>query len=142
MLWALASAQYPAQHQLILDTAQVAVVEAVSSFALNARRAMEVLNGANRFRMDSPRWQWAPSGPGELVSDLRDALNRVIHAQTLEVGFTILPPSVAVIDGGAVAVPYVRAATDRKQLAFIDPFALSHAFLYQVVRNAGAFTTQ
>jgi len=31
---------------------------------------------------------------------------------------------------GALVVPYVRAATDRKKLAFIDPFALSHAFLY------------
>jgi len=48
----------------------------------------------------------------------------------LDVGFKELPESVAVIAEGALVVPYVRAVTDRKQLAFIDPFALSHAFLY------------
>ncbi len=129
-LWALASAQYPKQHGLILDTAQVAVIETVSAFALNARRAMEVLHQAKKFPLASPRWHWAPTEDGETVSDLWDALNRIIHAQKLEVGFVLLPAEVAVIDGGAVVVPFIRAATDRKKLAFIDPFALSHAFLY------------
>ena len=131
-LWALASAQYPKQHGLILDTAQMAVIETVSAFALNARRAMEVLPQAKKFALGSPRWQWAPTEDGEIVSDLWDALNRIIHAHKLEVGFVLLPAKVAVIDGGAVVVPFIRAATDRKKLAFIDPFALSHAFLHGV----------
>jgi hypothetical protein len=69
-------------------------------------------------------------------------VSQVIHAQKLEVGFEQLPTSVSVIDGGALVVPYIQAATDRKKLAFIDPFALSHAFLYGAypklvaVRNA------
>lgn len=129
-LWALASAQYPKQHGLILDTAQVAVIETVSAFALNARRAMEVLHQAKKFPLVSPRWHWEPTEDGEIISDLWDALNRIIHAQKLEVGLVLLPAEVAVIDGGAVVVPFIRAATDRKKLAFIDPFALSHAFLY------------
>jgi hypothetical protein len=129
-LWALASAQYPKQHGLILDTAQVAVIETISAFALNARRAMEVLHQAKKFQLATPRWHWAPTEHGEIVSDLWDALNRIIHAQKLEVGFVLLPVEVAVIDGGAVVVPFIRAETDRKTLAFIDPFALSHAFLY------------
>ena len=129
-LWALASAQYPKQHALILETAQAAVVETVSTFAVNARRAMEVLHNAKRFRLASPRWQWEPTEDGEIVGDLWDALNRIVHAQRLDVGFVLLPAEVAVIDGGAVVVPFVRAATDRRSLAFIDPFALSHAFLY------------
>jgi len=133
VLWALASAQYPERHQLILNAAQVAAVETISSFALNARRAMEVLTGQKRFRLNAPRWQWAPTVGGEIVCDLRDGLNRIIHAQALEIGFTALPKNVAVIDGGAVVVPYIRAATDRRQLAFIDPFALAHAFLYQAL---------
>jgi len=130
-LWALASAQYPKQHALILERTQVAVVETVSAFALNARRAMEVLHNARKFRLTSPRWQWAPTVDGEIVCDLWDALNRIIHAQQLEVGFEMLPAEVACINGGAVVVPYIRAATDRKKLAFIDPFALSHAFLFE-----------
>ncbi len=65
-----------------------------------------------------------------MVSNLRDALNRIIHAQKLVVGFEQLLPQVSVIDGRALVVPYIQAATDRKKLAFIDPFALSDAFLY------------
>lgn len=65
--------------------------------------------------------------------DIRDALNRIIHAQQLQVGFEELPAKISVIDGGALVVPYVKASTDRKKLAFIDPFALSHAFLYRAL---------
>jgi hypothetical protein len=52
------------------------------------------------------------------------------YARTLYVGFEKLPDSISVIDGGAIVTPYIRAETDRKELAFIDPFSLSHAFLY------------
>ena len=129
-LWALSSAQYPKQHQLILDVAAASIIEAVSAFALNARRAMEILPKGEKFPLVQPRWSWAPSAQGEVVTDLWDALNRIIHAQKLQVGFEELPSQLSIVDGGAVVVPYVQAATDRKQLAFIDPFALAHAFLY------------
>jgi hypothetical protein len=111
----------------------VAVVESISAFALNARRARQVLNKAKKFRLDSPCWQWAPTDAGEIVCDLWVALSRIIHAQKLEVGFELLPPNIEVIDGGAVVVPYIRAATDQYPLAFIDPFALAHAFLYEAL---------
>jgi len=129
-LWALASAQYPKSRPLILQVATTAIVEVVSTFALNARRALEVLPSNMKFPLAQPRWQWAPSSEGEQVRDLWEALNRIIHAQKLQIGFEQLPEQLTVIDGGALVVPYVRAETDRKKLAFIDPFALSHAFLY------------
>jgi hypothetical protein len=129
-LWALASAQYPKSHSLIIEIATTAMIEVVSTFALNARRALEVLPSGVKFPLAQPRWKWAPTADGEMVTDLWDALNRIIHAQKLQVGFEQLPTNVAVIDGGSLVVPYVKAATDRKKLAFIDPFSLSHAFLY------------
>ena len=129
-LWALASAQYPKGHPLILQVATTAIVEVVITFALNARRALEVLPSSIKFQLAQPRWKWAPSSEGEKVQDLWEALNRIIHAQKLQVGFEQLPENLAVIDSGALVVPYIRAETDRKKLAFIDPFALSHAFLY------------
>jgi hypothetical protein len=132
-LWALSSAQYPKSHPLILRVATTAIVEVMSTFALNARRALEVLPPSVKFTLAQPRWSWAPTTNGELVQDLWDALNRIIHAQQLQVGFEQLPVQIAVIDGGALVVPYVKAATDRKKLAFIDPFALSHAFLYDAL---------
>ncbi len=129
-LWALASAQYPKGHDLILNVATGIIIEVVSTFALNARRALEILPKGEKFRLAQPRWQWMPRNEAELVDDLREALNRVIHAQKLTVGFEELPAQAAVISEGALVVPYVQAATDQKKIAFIDPFALSHAFLY------------
>jgi len=129
-LWALASAQYPKQHPLILNIVAASIIEAVSAFALNARRAMELLPFTERITLSQPRWSWQPVPGEEIVKDLRDALNRIVHARSLDVGFEDLPKHLSVIDGGTVVVPYVRAATDRRPKAMIDPFALSHAFLY------------
>jgi len=42
-LWALASAQFPFKNGLIQENANATIIEVLSSFALNARRAMEVL---------------------------------------------------------------------------------------------------
>ncbi|MBD3652341.1 hypothetical protein [Kangiella sp.] len=129
-LWSLASSQYPLKNQLIQEYANTTIIEVVSSFALNARRAMEVLPPKVKYPLSAARWKWIPSCKGEKVAVLWDALNRIIHARKLYVGFEHLPSDVSVIDGGAIIVPYIQAETDRKELAFIDPFSLSHAFLY------------
>lgn len=137
VLWAMASAQYPINAENIREVAAVRVVEALSAFALNARRAMEALPGPLRIELRQPRWMWTPAESGEIVKDFRDALNRVLHAQVLLAGFERLPEHLCVIDGGAVVIPYVQAKTDRKELAYIDVFAVAHAFFAEV---AGAFT--
>ena len=132
-LWALSSSQYPLQNRLIQENANATIIEVISSFALNARRAMEVLPSNVKYPLNAARWKWEPTKKGEKVAGLWDALNRIIHAQKLYVGFERLPDSLSVIDGGAIIVPYIQAETDRKELAFIDPFALSHAYLYGVL---------
>ncbi len=132
-LWALSSAQYPFQNRLIQEYTNTTLIEVISSFALNARRAMEVLPSNVKYPLNVARWTWKPTIDGEKVADLWDALNRIIHARKLYVGFERLPDKVSVIDGGAIIVPYIRAETDRKELAFIDPFSLSYAFLYDVL---------
>jgi hypothetical protein len=129
-LWSLASSQYPLRNRLIQEYANTTIIEVASSFALNARRAMEVLPPKVKYPLNAARWKWEPSSNGEKVADLWDALNRIIHARKLDVGFELLPDDVSVIDGGAIIVPYIQAETDRKELAFIDPFSLAHAFLY------------
>ena len=129
-LWSLSSSQYPFQNRLIQEHANATIIEVISSFALNARRAMEFLPSKVKCPLNTARWKWETVIKGEKVADLWDALNRIIHAKKLYVGFERLPDSVSIIDGGAIVVPYIRAETDRKELAFIDPFALAHAFLY------------
>lgn len=130
-LWAFASAQYPKQHDLILAVTTESVIEAISSFALNARRALEILPSTQKFQLAQSRWKWAPKAGSEKVHELKDSLHRIIHAQKLNVGFEELPRNMSVIDGGSLVIPYVQAETDRKKLAFIDPFALAHTFLYE-----------
>lgn len=132
-LWALSSAQYPFQNRLIQEHTNISFIEVVSTFALNARRAMEILPPKVKYPLNSARWVWKPTKDGEKVADLWDSLNRIIHAQKLHIGFERLPEKMSVIDGGAIIVPYIMAETDRKKLAFIDPFSLSHAFLYRVL---------
>ncbi len=131
--WALASAQYPLDHKVVQNNATVILVEAISSFSLNARRLLEVIPDRPNIQLAQSRWKWVPKTDGELVTNLWDALNRVIHARKLEVGWEVLPPRVSVIDNGAIVVPYIQAETDRRALAFIDPFSLAHAFLYTVL---------
>lgn len=132
-LWSLSSAQYPLQNGLIQEHVNATIIEVVSSFALNARRAMEVLPPNVKYPLRVVRWHWEPSTNDQKVSGLWDALSRIIHAQTVFVGFERLPDAASVIDGGAIVIPYIQVETDRKKRAFVDPFSLAYAFLYDVL---------
>jgi hypothetical protein len=133
LLWSLASAQYPEKNQLLVDTAIAEMIEQLDIFALNTRRVMERLQKQKPVQLTSKRWVWTPSSEMPVVSNFQDALNHIIHAHTLEVGVERLPRETSVIDGGAVVIPYVLAKTDKREKAYIDPFALAHAFFYQVL---------
>lgn len=129
-LWALSSTEYPKHHQPLITALVTNVIEVASTFALNARRAMELLPKEAKFLLNSPCWKWEPSTAEERINDLWDATNRIIHARRLLVGLESLPKHLSVITGESVFVPYIQAETDKKNLAFIDPFAMSHAYLY------------
>ncbi len=139
ILWAIASSQYPLQNKLIQLHIVAQTIEIVSAFALNARRVVERLPKTEKFNLSSHRWDWQPTSKMNKVGDFVDALNHIIHAKTLEVGMETLPEKASIIDGGAVCIPYVLASTDRKDKAYIDPFALAHCFYYQVTIAAQKF---
>lgn len=132
-LWALTSTQYPFDNRGIQIEAEATIIDVASSFSMNARRAIETLPKELKFPLNAPRWNWQPASDRYLVKDLWDSLNQIIHAQELIVGFEKLPDNVSVFDNGAIVVPYILARTDRKELSYIDPFAMSHAYLYQVM---------
>ena len=132
-LWSFASTQYPIQDGAVIQARlEYMVVESASAFSFNARRAMEVLND-REFKLRQPRYVWQPTVDGEVVGNLWDALNRIIHSKKLTVGFERPPEKMANISGGAYVVPYIQAETDRRKLAFVDTFSLSHCFLYDVL---------
>jgi len=128
-LWALASSTYPRGHEPIINGVVIAMLDSVSSFALNARRALEVLPNSEKFFLRSPRWCWQPSTGQPMVGDLWEATNRIIHAKRLLIGVESLPEQTSWITSEPVVVPYIQAETDRKELSLIDPFAMAHAFL-------------
>ncbi len=132
-LWSFASASYPIQDGVVIQARlEYMVVESASAFSLSARRAMEVLNDLE-FKLRQPRYEWQPTVDGEVVGNLRDARNRIIHSRKMTVGFEPLPEKMTVISGGAYIVPYIRVETDRRKLAVVDTFSLSHCFLYDVL---------
>lgn len=133
VLWSLASAQFPKKNEVILNVATGQIIEAISQFAMNARRSMESVSKSQKFGLTQPRWAWESKKGQALVADFRYATNRIIHAKSLRVGFEELPQNIAVIDEGAFVIPYVEAETADRQAAFIDPFAFSHAYLYQII---------
>jgi len=129
-LWALASTEYPKSHEPLVTALVTNVIEVSSSLALNCRRALEVLPKDKKFPLNNPRWKWEPTSGEARIDDLWDATNRIIHARRLLIGLEKLPVHLSNIQGEAVFVPYIKAETDRKELAFIDPFAMAHAFLF------------
>jgi hypothetical protein len=131
-LWSLSSTQFPRGNAVILNYATEEMIENISSFALNARRVLEAMPHTLKYRLEASRWQTQPTAGHPVVQDFGDALNRIAHAKSIQVGFEQLPNEVSIINGGAVVIPYIFATTDRKEKSYIDPFSLAHAFFYQL----------
>ena len=85
-----------------------------------------------KFTLDEPFRHWSEHRLPK-VADLRDALNRIVHATEFEVGFEQLPDKAANIRGGAIGVVYLRTRTDQREEALIDVFALASCFFHQVL---------
>ena len=64
-LWALSSSQYPFKNRLIQEHTNITIIEVISSFALNARRAMEVLPPKVKYPLNAERWKWEPMKGGK-----------------------------------------------------------------------------
>jgi hypothetical protein len=67
------------------------------------------------------------------VTELRDALNRIIHATDFKVGFERLPDGATRIDGGAIAVLYLKTTTDQRAEVLIDILSLASCFFHKLL---------
>jgi hypothetical protein len=138
-LWAIGSAQYPMSNPILCNQAINAMTEALTTFAVNCRRALQGLNRPFSIRTAGP-WNWKPEAEAEVatafVVDFRDALNRIVHADRLVVVLVPLPPSLArIADGPSLAFPAVEVRTDHKPLAFVDYFGLASTYFSDVVTH-------
>ena len=89
-----------------------------------------------KFTLNEPFRLWSPARGLTKVTDLREALNRIVHATEFEVGFDQLPDAASEISGGAIGVIYLRTKTDKREEALIDVFALASSFSPTPPRHA------
>ncbi len=135
MLWALGSAPFP----LALDNAAIIqshidrlVTDTAIDFAIHVRRILDNNAIRTRFTLNDQLRRWSGHRLPK-VDDLRDALNRIVHATEFEVGFERLPDNAADIRGGAIGVIYLRTRTGQREEALIDVFALASCFFFRVL---------
>ena len=133
-LWAFGGAPFPlANGAVIQEHVEMDVTETAIAFAIHARRILDNNAITTKFTLDEPFRHWTPAKGLTKVRDLRDALNRIVHATEFKVGFERLPDSAAKIDGGAIGVIYLRTKTDKREEALIDVFALASCFFHKVL---------
>ena len=133
-LWAFGSAPFPFTNGAIIQShAEQAVTDTAIAFAIHVRRLLDNRNIRTQFTLDEPFWHWSATGALTKVKQLRDALNRIVHATEFTVGFERLPDGAAKIEGGAISVLYLKTKTDQREDALIDVFALATCFFHQVL---------
>lgn len=117
-LWAFGSAPFPlANGAAIQSHVEMDVTETAIAFAIHARRILDNKSIRTKFALDEPFRNWTPAKGLAKVQDLRDALNRIVHAVEFTVGFERLPDSAAKIDGGpSASYIFERGRTSEKML--------------------------
>jgi hypothetical protein len=110
-----------------------AVTDTAIAFAIHVRRLLDNRKIRTQFILDEPFWHWSPTGGLTKVKQLRDALNRIVHATDFQVGFERLPHEATKIERGAICVLYLRTATDQREPSLIDVFALASCFFHYVL---------
>lgn len=109
----------------------------LAEFAMHARRLNEVLSleqiafgGA-----DSLRFNATPM-PAPLESNYRDALNRLIHAKTYTVGYSVWDGNKVFLASRQNVIPtYVKIETDRRPVAAVSIFGVAFCFLTSVIQH-------
>jgi hypothetical protein len=133
-LWALGSAPFPlANGATIQRHIEQEVTDTAIAFAIHVRRILDNRAIRTKFTLNEPFRHWSPAHGLTKVQELRDALNRIVHATEFEVGFERLPDDASRISGGAVGVIYLRTRTDKREEALIDVFALASCFFHQLL---------
>lgn len=133
-LWAFGSAPFPfANGSIIQSHIEELVTDTAIVFAIHARRIMDNRAIRGKFVLSEPFRIWSPANGLTKVEDLRDALNRIVHATEFHVGFERLPDDAAKIAGGAIGVIYLWTKTDQRKEALIDVFALASCFFHQIL---------
>ncbi len=141
-LWALGSAPFPFKTSsagVIQSHIDMLVTETAIDFAIHVRRLLDNSGIGTKFALNEQFRRWSEHRLPR-VTDLRDALNHIVHATEFEVGFLPLPDNASSIRGGAIGVVYLRTRTDQREEADIDVFSLASCFFHQVLPELDALS--
>jgi hypothetical protein len=101
-LWAFGTAPFPlalASAAIIQSHVDMLVTDTAIDFAIHVRRILDNNDIRTKFTLDAEFRRWVEHRLPR-VADLRDALNRIVHAMEFEVGFVRLPDNAHNFEGG------------------------------------------
>lgn len=134
-LFAVASAIYP-QEWAGAQVVEPALID-LSNFAYHARRVNDLCGYKTRAfdAVDAVRYGFSPDQDIPLVSDYREALNRLHHASELTFNWSVLErPRVFTSSPQNLVASYLRVETENwKEAANISIFGLAFCFLSSVL---------
>ena len=125
-LWALGSAPFPFKTSsagVIQSHIDMLVTETAIDFAIHVRRLLDNSAIRTKFALNEQFRRWSEHRLPR-VTDLRDALNHIVHATEFEVGFLPLPDNASSIRGGAIGVVICgrERINERKQTSMYSPW--------------------
>jgi hypothetical protein len=127
-LSALAYASYFPNDQIISE-AERQIVDCLGSFAINARRTLELLD-IQGVRIEGGRWKFKDAVKDlNEATDLRDTVNKIVHARMLQV-FVFQKETNVFLDAGHEWVfTYAAIRSDRGPTVHVNPVGLAYSFL-------------
>jgi hypothetical protein len=119
--------------EFIIDEVQRQLLDKVTSFAIHARRALEIAN-LRGIQIEGGRWRFV-APPPELKEErnLWDAINKIIHARHLQVYvFQRSPSEIFLGPGFEWVLMHLEVQSDREKV-HVSPFGLAYSYLNGVV---------
>jgi hypothetical protein len=89
------------------------------------------------------RYRFTPGYGVDLLPDYHEALNRLVHARELAIGYAVWEGEKVFLAHENLSVSYIKITTDRLPTAYVSVFGLATCFLNDVLghlRGTGVFT--
>jgi len=125
---AFAGTTWPAGNEVFLKAAMEQLLDHVASFALHARRHLEI-TGTKGIQIVDSRWKFASGVENfALETDLWVVINKILHARNLQVVTWNRDSSLFTSLGDRV-VTHLEIQSDRGDAFYVCPFGMVYAYL-------------
>lgn len=132
-LFCTASTLFPDVWQGALVNEQV-LLDA-TEFALHARRLNELcgLRSVQFPSVAQTRYTFTAGHGVELIADYHEALNRLVHARELAIGWAVWEGQKVFLAHDNLSISYIKIRTDRLSTGYVSVFGLATCFLNDVM---------